>query len=215
MAKKPKAVSVNVAVLTAIANAGDNGRVSKADGEPLVAAGLIQVDTTNLDAQGNALARATDAGNQYLNNLNSGEEKGKPMFGIMKGIPIPESQRGNKKGAGAPAKYPFETMEVGDTFFVGNSQVKNGDASKSLASTVSQQNMQYRTETGETETKERTKRGEKNKAVLDAEGNKVKETVTVPVYKQTRKYVSRAVKASAKYGDWTPPEDGVLVAREA
>lgn len=35
------------------------------------------------------------------------------MFTIEKGIPIPNSYR-----KGAPNKYPFSQMEVGDSFFV-------------------------------------------------------------------------------------------------
>lgn len=214
MAKKAsKGVAINVAVLTAIANAADGvGRVSQADGVPLVNEGLIEVNTNDVDTEGKALARVTDKGKQYLSNLNSGTNESKPMFGIMKNVPIPESKRGNRKGAGAPTQYPFETMEVGDSFFVGSS-VK-ADAAKKLGSTVSQQNMKYRTPTGQTETKEVTKRGKGNKAELNPDGTKVKETKNVPVYKQDRKYVLRAVKSGDKLGDWVAPEDGALIARE-
>lgn len=38
-------------------------------------------------------------------------------FEIEKGIPMPEKQ---KKKTGAAAKYPWEQMEVGDSFFIPN-----------------------------------------------------------------------------------------------
>lgn len=202
MAKKAKTTQVNVAVLMAIANAGDNGRVSQADGVPLVDKGFIEVNTGDVDAEGKALARVTDAGKQYLANLNSGTNESKPMFGVMDNVPIPESKRGNRKGAGAPTQYPFESMTVGQTFFVGNSA--KADAAKKLGSTVSQQNMKYRTPTGQTE----------NKEVLNRK-TKVKEMKDVPLYRQDRKYVLRAIKSGDKLGEWVAPEDGALIGREA
>lgn len=212
MAKKPKGTVVNVELMHAIKAAGDSHRVSKDEASNLVENKFVEVNTTAVDAEGKAPARLTDAGHQYLNNLNNKESQSKPMYGIMKGITIPESKRGNRKGAGAPTVYPFEAMEVGDTFFVPNSEKE--DAAKRLGSTVSQQNMKYRVETGDSEVKEITKRGKGNKAEVDAEGNKIKETKTVPVYKQTRRYVLRAVKKGQVLGEWTAPDDGALIGRE-
>lgn len=218
MAKKPKGAEVNVAVLRAIANAVDGiGRVSQADGVPLSTAGLIEVNTADI-VEGNAAARLTDAGKQYLSNVDNPEankeSSGKPMYGIQKiKITIPVSQRGNKKGAGAPSQYNFAEMDVGDWFFVPDAD-KKGNAAKHLGSTVSQQNMHYREETGETHEVTRTKRGAGNKAELDAQGNKVKETITAPVYRPTRKYVVRVVKSGVDLGGWVAPADGAIVARE-
>ncbi len=218
MAKKLKATEVNVAVLREIANAPDGiGRVTQADGVPLSNAGLIEVNTSDI-IDGKAAARATDAGKQYLQNVDNPqankESAGKPMYGIQKiKINIPPSQRGNKKGAGAPSQYNFADMDVGDWFFVPDSD-KKGNAAKHLGSTVSQQNMHYRKDTGQKQEVERTKRGKGNKAELDAQGNKVKEKVTVPVYEPTRKYVVRVVKSGTDLGGWTAPADGAIVARE-
>lgn len=217
MAKKAsKAVEINVAVLRAISNAPDGiGRVTQAEGTPLIAAGLIQVNTQDI-VDDKAAARLTDEGKQYLSNVSNPtqESASKPMFGIITAnVEIPKSNRGNRKGAGAPTQYPFAEMQVGNTFFVPDS-AKKGNAAKHLGSTVSQQNMHYRKETGETHSVTRTKRGEGNKAMVDTEGNKVKETVTVPVYEPTRKYVVRPVKKGVKYGEWEAPDDGAIVARE-
>lgn len=210
--KKNKAAFVNVAVLSGIASAPNGiGRVTQAEGVPLIEAGLIQVDTSDV-VEDKAAAKLTDSGQQYLNNLNGNINKEKPMYGIIKGVVIPPSQRGNRKGAGAPTVYPFATMDVGDSFFVPNSEKK--DAAKKLGSTVSQFNMKNRVATDETETKEVTKRGKGNKAELNPDGSKVKETKTVPVYRQTKKFVLRAVKKDQQLGEWKAPEDGALIARE-
>jgi len=135
-------------------------------------------------------------------------------FALITNAVLPESKRGFGRVAGV-SKYPFADMQVGNSFFVGNAEVEGGDALKKLTSTVSNMNNKYRTETGETESKTRTKRGEGNKAVLDETGNKVKETVTVPVYRQDRKFSIRGVKGGEKYGEWTAPADGALIGRVA
>ena len=49
--------------------------------------------------------------------------------------------------------------------------------------------------------------------MVDDAGNKVKETVTVPVYKQDRKFSIRPVKAGETYGQWQAPADGALIGR--
>ncbi len=218
MAKKPKATSINVALLAALA-AGENrtGRVTQAEGVPLLDLKLIEVNINDVDAEGKALARVTDTGMTYLTNAQNpttSENASKPMFGIMKGVVIPPSQRGNRKGAGAPTQYPFADMEIGDSFFVPDS-AKKGNAAKHLGSTVSQQNMHYRKEVpGKTETKTVTKRGPGNKAVKLPDGTNEKEQKTVPVYEATRRYVLRAVKAGFQLANGPAPENGALVARE-
>src|SRR4051812_41538095 len=120
MAKKAsKATEINVALLREIANGNEQFPVSQADGLPLVNAGLIQVDTERVTADGKAPSRLTDAGKQYLNNVdspNNQESASKPMFGIISAkVAVPKSNRGNRKGAGAPTQYPFADMAVGQT----------------------------------------------------------------------------------------------------
>lgn len=212
MAKKPKATTVNVALLTAIAN-GTTTRVTQAEGGPLLAEGLIVVNTQDI-VEEKALAQVTPAGTAYLANVNNPttENKAKPMYGIMTNVPIPASNRGNRKGAGAPTVYPFADLPVGGSFFVPNSD--KADAAKKLQSTVSAQNMKYSEPTGETHQVEVTKRGKGNKAELDANGQKIKETVTRPVRKAVRKFVLRPVVKGVAIGEWVPPDDGALIARE-
>lgn len=219
MAKKPKANSnVDSATLQAIANTPADRvfYITKEVGMPLVTAGLVEVNTEMVDENGNAAARLTEAGRAALATLAnapaaaSGAATPSP-YAIIKGAVLPPSKRGGK-GGGAPMQYPFETMEIGDSFFVPVSE-KHADPVKTLGSTVSSMNQKYAEDTGATKTVTRTKRGEGNKAVLNADGSKAKEEVTVPVYKLTRKFTIRAVKAGVKYGEYTAPADGALIAR--
>lgn len=187
-----------------------SGRASEAVGKPLLAQGLITVDVTDV-VDGNAKAALTQIA---IDAINAGSPTANapaaPAGGyqIMSGITLPESKRGFGRTAG-PAKYPFATMDVGQFIFIAG-----GDAKK-LASVVSNANNKYRTPTGEMVVKVRTQRGEGNKAVLDANGNKVKESVNVPVYKSDRKFTIRPVSKGVAYGAWTAPDDGVVIARQS
>lgn len=121
----------------------------------------------------------------------------------------PQAKRGG--GSGAPSKYPFDTMEVGQSFFVPNDADKP-DAAKSLQSTIATAEMRFATKTG-TKPVTRTKRGPGNKAVVNPDGSKVKETVTVDTWAKSREYTARRVKAGVAYGSWTAPADGAVVQR--
>lgn len=217
-----KGKSINVALLAAIAAAEQSGTfyyVSKVDGEPLMQhdPNLIEVDFNNKNEQGVA-AKLSVAGKELLmssqnaaNTATQAASAPAPSYSVIGGAVLPQSKRGNK-GGGAPIKYPFDNLEIGQMFFVPVS-VKHKDPVKTLGSTVSSANMRYAVDTGQKRTVERTKRGSKNKAVLDAQGNKVKETVEIPVYRHTRKFTIRPVEAGKKYGEWTAPENGAMIMR--
>lgn len=203
---------VNKTVLAALKKVHETGRATQAEGEPLVKMGLIEVNLEDVNEAG-ALARLTPKGLESMpSNTVAGASAAGSNFALIDNAVLPESKRGFGRAAGT-SKYPFANMNNGQSFFVANTEVEGGDALKKLTSTVSNMNNKYRTETGATETKERTKRGEGNKAVVDETGAKVKETVTVPVYKQDRKFSIRPVKAGVSYGGWTAPADGALIAR--
>jgi len=208
------AEKLNKTVLAALKKIEKTQRVTEAVGKPLVEMGLIEVNIKDVDAEGGYLARLTQKGIDGMGNTNtnSAAATGASQFAVIKNAVLPESKRGFGRKAGE-SKYPFATMEVGDSFFVSNADA-DGDALKKLTSTVSNMNNKYRTEVaGQTETKTRTKRGEGNKAVKDEAGNPVKETVTVPVYKQDRKFSIRGVKGGETYGQWVAPADGALIGR--
>ena len=101
------------------------------------------------------------------------------MFKIEDSIPVPTI---SGRGRGVKV-YPFDQLEVGQSFFVANSEDKQ-NAAKKLASTVSGATARYAvaSEDGATKT---NKKGE-----------------VVPVMVETRKFVVRSVE-----------EDGVKGAR--
>lgn len=206
----------NKTVIAALKLIQDTGRATQAVGEPLVKLGLIEVNTDDIDDNGAAAARLTQKGIDGMpvnkNASNEGVAHTASGFALIDNAVLPESKRGFGRVAGT-SKYPFVNMNNGQSFFVANADVEGGDALKKLTSTVSNMNNKYRTDTGEKVSKTRTQRGEGNKAVVNAEGNKVKETVTVPVYKQDKKFSIRPVKGGETYGGWQAPADGALIAR--
>lgn len=217
---------VNRELLAAIGS----GTVTEVNREQAMAAGLlyptndmngantplIEVGAVDM-AKGTAQVRITELGTAYLNaeaapaNVAAAETTAE-TFGIISGVTLPPSKRGNT-GGGAPIKYPFDKLEVGQSFFVPKS-AKLPNPVKTLGSTVSSAIMRYATDTGETKQVTRAKR-EGKKAALDANGEKIMETVTRPVYKFERKFTIRGVEKGVSYGSWTAPEDGAIIARVA
>lgn len=218
MAKKSTKVvnpNINIALLAAIAHAPGVFYVTKEEGEPLLlhTPPLIEVNTGMIDPSNpaKAAARLTVEGVNYLTQNNQkAVDASTETFNIISGAVLPPSKRGNT-GGGAPVKYPFDKLEIGQSFFVPVS-AKLPDPVKTLGSTVSSANMRYAEETGETKQVNRAKRDGK-KAALDADGNKIMEVVTRPVYKYSRKFTIRGVKAGETYGNWTATETGALIQR--
>lgn len=216
--KKGKSV-VNMSLLAAI-NSGGVSHISQADGTPLLNHDpvLITVDTRDLDHNGNARVWLTDAGKAVLPNGHDAKSElansETPLYQVIGGLTfVPsEKKRAGRGGGGAPTIYPWATMELGGSFFVPVS-AKHSDPVKSMTSAVSSANMKYSEEIGEEKPKTRAKRGPGNKALLDASGNKVMETVMRRERKAVKKFDLRAVKSGEKIGDWSAPSDGVLIGR--
>ena len=163
---------------------------------PLVEAGLVEINPAMVNEAGEIATRATQA---CIESLGSGAivvdnatseanseiaetgktEKVKSMFKIEDSIPVPTI---SGRGRGVKV-YPFDQLEVGQSFFVANDESKP-NAAKSLASTVCSATARYAVpaEDGSTKT---NKKGE-----------------VVPVMVETRKFVVRSVE-----------EDGVKGAR--
>lgn len=226
MAPKSK---INLELLSRIVTATASGQLvylSQAEATPLLAnqPPLIEVNTGILDPNDNtkAATRSTPAAQDYLNSQSQGgaqapqasAESNGSKYAIITNAQLPAARkRGNVAGTGAPTKYPFADMPVGASFFSADSEHKNGNALKALGSTVSSQNRKYAEETGETKTVTRAVRDENNKAKIGADGKKVTETVQLPVLKYNRKFTIRPVVGGQKYGEWTAPENGALIAR--
>lgn len=221
MAPKSK---INVELLSKIVAATTAGQLmylSQPEAAPMLSnqPPLIEVNTGILDPQDNtkAAVRATPAAQDYLNSQSKPAEAtaAEPSkYEIITNAQLPAARkRGNVAGAGAPTKYPFADMPVGASFFSADSEHKNGNALKALGSTVSSQNRKYAEETGETKTVTRAVRDEHNKAKIGPDGKKVTETVQLPVLKYNRKFTIRPVVGGQKYGEWTAPANGALIAR--
>ena len=177
--------------LAEIVAAGANGMfVPESVYAPLVEAGLVEINPAMVNEAGEIATRATQAGIESLDNgakvgdnatsetAETGKtEKVKTMFKIEDSIPIPTIS-GRGRGGNV---YPFDQLEVGQSFFVANDESKP-NAAKSLASTVSSATARYAVpaEDGSTKT---NKKGE-----------------VVPVMVETRKFVVRSVEENGVKG---------------
>ena len=196
-AAKKTSVIATVIGLAEIVAAGANGLFTPAAVHgPLVEADLVEINPAMTNENGEVATRATQKG---IESLDSGAivadnatteansetaatgktEKVKTMLQIEDNVPVPAIS-GRGRGCNV---YPFNQLEVGQSFFVANSESKP-NAAKSLASTVSSATARYAVpaEDGSTKT---NKKGE-----------------VVPVLVETRKFVVRSVE-----------EDGVKGAR--
>lgn len=219
---------MNLELLRAIANATAANAVvyvSKEDGLPLLqnVPPLIDVNGTQTDPSDptKVAARITEAGVKYLaDHASHAAKPATAQFSVQSGgLVLPKVKRGGGFGAGAPVKYPFDTMAVNDFFFVANAAVTKGDAFKTMGSAVGSANQRYQVDIvgadGKPEMHEvtRVKRGVGNKALKDAAGQNVKETVTVNKKQSTRKFTVRAVQAGVEYGSFKAPADGAVIVR--
>jgi hypothetical protein len=103
----------------------------------------------------------------------------KSTFVIEDNIPLPKSKRGGKR----ESAYPFDALQVGQSFFIPASE-KHPEPAKSLASTISGAMKRYDVEVpGET------------KEVMNP---KTKEKHTVPKTAHTRVFQLRAVEGGAR-----------------
>ncbi len=215
--KKNKGAVVNMSLLAGLAS-GAVTRVTQEEGVPLINHDppLITVNTNDV-VDGKAAAALTDAGRKIAPTAGVASAQ-PPQYAVISGLtfaPGEKKARGRFGGGGAPTIYPWATMDVGGTFFVPVS-AKHPDPVKSLTSAVSSANMKYSEEYGEATPHERTKRGPGNKAVLDASGNPVRETVMRKARKAVRKFELREIKRGQVYADlggWSSEVDGVLVGR--
>ncbi len=194
-AGKKTAATVAVIGLAEIVAAGANGMFApESVYAPLVEAGLVEINPGMTDENGEIATRATQAGIESLDSaatvaynatseatsataVTGKTEKAKTMFKIEDAIPVPTIS-GRGRGGNV---YPFDQLEVGQSFFVANSESKP-NAAKSLASTVSGATARYAvaSEDGATKTNKKGK--------------------VVPVMVETRKFVVRSVEENGVKG---------------
>lgn len=167
-------------------------------GKALIENNLIELNETMKNDAGETAARPTAIGREYAKTgMIAGSEAGadagtagtsgavdsqkapvaRKSFAIDDAVPLPPKTR-------APVEqlYPFDQLQVGQSFFVANDDVKSGAAYKTLQSTVNSANGRYSEETGETRP------------------NKRDPSKQVPVTKATRKFELRHAEHDGKQG---------------
>lgn len=186
MAKKQLA-AVGLAAIVAATQASAEGYVftSPTEHGPLVAAGLVEINTAITDKKSDGIAtRATQAG---IDKVAAEQSAGSPEeesdedededegsgFEIESDVAIPAITGRGRTGT----TYPFDKLEIGQSFYVDK-------ASKNLASTVSSANARYA------------------EPVNDAEGKPImvknKKGELVPKTRALRKFIVRSVDETAK-----------------
>lgn len=160
----------------------------------LIDKGFVEVNVAMATDAGDVPARPTEAGIKLIKDNAVSEVSTPPVatqFAVLSGIPLPEVKRGGGGGRKGPrgSKYPFDTMENGQSFFVAATEEMPNPA-KTLASTASTFAKKYATENG---TREITRKGE---------------TKTVPAYNYTRKFQVRAMEHEGVAGAMVWRHDG-------
>jgi hypothetical protein len=129
-------------------------------------------------------------------------------FEIIDGLDLGRQRRGGRDGA---PRFPIEKLLPGQSFFVAASD-RIKDPLKTLGSAVSAAKMKYATQVGK-EVRTLPKRGEKNKLLLDDNGNRILESREVAVFEYSRRFMLRGVSAGQMVDKWQAPCKGCLVQR--
>lgn len=192
--KKTAEATIDFALLKQIhdatMNASGNGMgfmyTSLTQNAALVAAGLVEVNNELTDDKGNVATRTTLKGKEEMEKQTATTETtttnapaAAPVasngFKIVSNVPLPTS----KRGSAGDKKYPFDALQVGQSFFV--PATPDFDPIKKLGSTVSSATARYAVEIpGQTRT---ARNGE-----------------VVPATRQTRRFVMRKVADGEAYG---------------
>lgn len=210
---KPKKPAFNMPLLVAIVNATNANSfvyTGKVDYDPLVALGYVEVNPTVINpadaaqfgtratAAGIAAVATASGGSGVANSLAGAPATAGADIALDDGIAIPAIKRG-APGGGAPSKWPFERMNVGQSFFVAVSADMTNPA-KSLASTVASATEKYGFDVKDAsgapvmETVMRLPKGADGKAVKGA----AKVPVSVVKRDYTKVFVVRSVDETAQ-----------------
>jgi len=192
--KKVEAVTelseIEIGNLAFIVEQHDGGAMTYADDayfDNLVDKGYVEVNKELVDGQGNYAGRPTEAGIKFIKDSGMSENVVVPVtevrFTIDTGVPIPEAKHRGGGGRKGPrgSKYPFATMENGQSFFVPATEDMPNPA-KTLASTASTAKKAFGEVTG---TRSITRKGVEKQ---------------VPAYSFTRGFIVRAVEENGVSG---------------
>lgn len=176
-------------------NGGSYAWATEDFAKSVVDKGFAMVDVSKATDSGDVPYSPTEKGIKFIKDNGMTEVSTAPettaQFAIDSDVALPEVKRGGGGGRKGPrgSKYPFDTMENGQSFFVGATEEMPNPA-KTLASTASTFAKKYATENG---TREITRKGE---------------VKTVPNYDYTRKFVVRAVEENGVKGARVWRHDG-------
>lgn len=168
-----KLTELQASNLAEIVAAGPKGMYSAVKvHKELLAKGLVELNPNQTNEAGEIATRATQAGIDIIKGneeMTEATEVQSNEIEIESGIEVPKVTGRGRQGS----KYPFDSLEVDQSFFVPNSE-KLENAAKSLASTVSAANSRY------------TVPAEDGTVRVSSKGE------TVPVMVKTRTFVLRA-----------------------
>lgn len=189
-AMEPELNEIEIGRLAYVVEQHDGGAFafdSEENYKTLVDNGYIEVNVAMATDAGDVPARPTDKGIKFIKDNGMSEVATAPVtepsFAVESGIAIPEAKRGGGGGRKGPrgSKYPFATMENGQSFFVPATEEMPNPA-KTLASTASTAKKAFGTQNG---TRTITRKGE---------------TREVPAYIYSRGFVVRAVEENGVKG---------------
>lgn len=177
-----KKASAPVIGLAEIVAAGANGLYTSPEVHgPLVEQGLVELNPAGPNETGETLTRATQKGIDSMNtetitsaDVGNLSKVLSSSFAIEDNVPMPTAS-GRGRGGNV---YPFDALQVGQSFFVPNTEDKP-NAAKSLASTVSSATARYA-------------------EVVEGQFKTNKKGEQVPVTRETRKFVVRSVEGGAR-----------------
>lgn len=178
---EPELSEVEVGQLAYMVEQHDGGAFAWAAedfAQSLVDKGFASVDITNATDGGDVPYSPTEKGIKFIKDNGMSEVSVAPVtsaeFEVLSGIEIPVAKRGSAGGRKGPrgSKYPFATMENGQSFFVPATEDMPNPA-KTLASTASTVAKGFATENG---TRTITRKGA---------------TKEVPAYTYARRFVVR------------------------
>lgn len=177
-----KKASAPVIGLAEIVAAGANGLYTSPEVHgPLLEQGLVELNPAGPNETGETLTRATQKGIDSMNtetitsaDVGNLSKVLSSSFAIEDNVPMPTAS-GRGRGGNV---YPFDALQVGQSFFVPNTEDKP-NAAKSLASTVSSATARYA-------------------EVVEGQFKTNKKGEQVPVTRETRKFVVRSVEGGAR-----------------
>lgn len=208
MALKKASMTLLATIATAMAAEPFYALATEKEAKELIDGKLAEFNPDIRDGDKIAI-RLTDEGlnmanaNNTDNSSNTGNDTGASAaassFAIIDNAKLPSAARGGRNGP----VYPFDDLNVGQSFFVPATADKPEPA-KSIASTATSAAKRFAT------------------PVKNPDGSAVMETYKVrgvektrEKFEFTRRFAVKSVEKGKVYGEWTAPENGALVQRVA